>query len=121
MPETRITAPSLGGKVHQIKGDRRDVFSVRCLIPNRKETLKHIFYCYSASMETGWSTSVAELDPFWSSDSLEFIHDGAEATRLDKLALISKTQKHSITFAYATQTLIPPITVSNVRNTSYKP
>jgi hypothetical protein len=30
------------------------------------------------------------LDPLWSSDSLEFIHDGCEATRVQKVALISK-------------------------------
>ena len=30
------------------------------------------------------------MDPLWSSESLEFIHDGAEATRLDKVALVSK-------------------------------
>ena len=32
------------------------------------------------------------LDPFWSSDSLELIHDGAEATRLDKVSQISKNR-----------------------------
>lgn len=30
------------------------------------------------------------LDPLWSSDTLEFIHDGCEATRVKKVALISK-------------------------------
>lgn len=30
------------------------------------------------------------LDPLWSSDSLEFIHDGCEATRVNKVALIAK-------------------------------
>ena len=30
------------------------------------------------------------LDPLWSSDSLEFIHDGCEATRVKKVALIAK-------------------------------
>lgn len=30
------------------------------------------------------------LDPLWSSDSLEFIHDGCEATRVQKVALIAK-------------------------------
>ncbi len=33
------------------------------------------------------------LDPLWSSDSLELFHDGAEATRLDKVAQISKNEK----------------------------
>ena len=33
------------------------------------------------------------LDPFWSSDSLELIHNGAEATRLEKVALVSKNEK----------------------------
>lgn len=30
------------------------------------------------------------LDHFWSSESLEFIHDGCEATRLDKVSLLAK-------------------------------
>ncbi len=29
------------------------------------------------------------LDPLWSSEALEFIHDGCEATRVDKVAVIS--------------------------------
>jgi len=30
------------------------------------------------------------LDPLWSTDGLEFIHDGAEATRLDKLKVLAQ-------------------------------
>jgi hypothetical protein len=30
------------------------------------------------------------LDPLWSTEALEFIHDGCEATRIDKAALLSK-------------------------------
>jgi hypothetical protein len=30
------------------------------------------------------------LDPLWSTETLEFIHDGGEATRIDKVALLSK-------------------------------
>jgi hypothetical protein len=30
------------------------------------------------------------LDPLWSSETLEFIHDGCEATRVEKVALLSK-------------------------------
>jgi predicted PP-loop superfamily ATPase len=30
------------------------------------------------------------LDPLWSSESLEFVHDGCEATRVEKIALIAK-------------------------------
>jgi hypothetical protein len=30
------------------------------------------------------------LDPLWSTESLQFIHDGCEATRIDKVTLISK-------------------------------
>jgi hypothetical protein len=30
------------------------------------------------------------LDPLWSTERLEFIHDGCEATRIDKAALLSK-------------------------------
>ena len=33
------------------------------------------------------------VDPLYSSDSLELIHDGAEATRLDKVGLVSKNEK----------------------------
>ena len=31
------------------------------------------------------------LDPLWSTEALEFIHDGCEATRIDKAALIAKS------------------------------
>jgi hypothetical protein len=30
------------------------------------------------------------LDPLWSSETLQFVHDGCEATRIDKAALLSK-------------------------------
>ena len=33
------------------------------------------------------------VDPLWSSDSLDIVHDGAEATRLDKVGMISKNAK----------------------------
>jgi hypothetical protein len=32
------------------------------------------------------------LDPLWSTEALEFIHDGCEATRIEKVALISQSE-----------------------------
>ena len=32
------------------------------------------------------------LDPLWSTETLEFVHDGCEATRVEKVALLSKSE-----------------------------
>ena len=48
--------------------------------------------CQSYGQMIPWASHPL-LDPLWSSDSLGIIHDGAEATRLDKVAQISKNEK----------------------------
>ena len=43
-------------------------------------------FAYSALFP--WGTH-PELDPLWSSESLEFVHDGCEAARVEKVALLA--------------------------------
>jgi hypothetical protein len=52
---------------------------------------KRIFIATSHTYDdlSPWGTHPL-LDPLWSTEKLEFIHDGCEATRIDKVALLSQ-------------------------------
>lgn len=56
------------------------------LAPQIKRIYIPSTYCYQDLVPMG---SHPLLDPLWSSESLEFIHDGLEATRVEKLRAIS--------------------------------